>query len=264
MLSRIPEHKSDRLISLQSASVVYDLLTIALGRRGQYEMLSEVQPLSLVDFQAVGGAGGASAGGAGRPGLHTHTHPAPLTGSHVHSGPSSNFGSLLCKMGIRLHNATVEFTSAHFLPVVRKPTGGEFVCKRKQAFLRQFLFQCDFHADPHSPICDINFLVKLVLFYVKYCGITTAHWRLLAQGALSEPGLPARGASSEPGLPGQGASSEPALPARGALSEPGLPGQGASRLPAQGASSEPGLPGHGASSEPALPARGALSEPEEA
>ncbi|XP_028352122.1 tetratricopeptide repeat protein 7B isoform X6 [Physeter macrocephalus] len=41
VLSRIPEHKSDRLISLQSASVVYDLLTVALGRRGQYEMLSE-------------------------------------------------------------------------------------------------------------------------------------------------------------------------------------------------------------------------------
>lgn len=54
VLSRIPEHKSDRLISLQSASVVYDLLTIALGRRGQYEMLSEVQPLSLVDIQVVG------------------------------------------------------------------------------------------------------------------------------------------------------------------------------------------------------------------
>lgn len=42
VLSRIPEHRGDRLISLQSASVVYDLLTIALGRRGQYEMLSEV------------------------------------------------------------------------------------------------------------------------------------------------------------------------------------------------------------------------------
>lgn len=42
VLSRIPEHKNDRIISLQSASVVYDLLTIALGRRGQYEMLSEV------------------------------------------------------------------------------------------------------------------------------------------------------------------------------------------------------------------------------
>uniref|UniRef100_A0A3B3SA69 Tetratricopeptide repeat domain 7B n=1 Tax=Paramormyrops kingsleyae TaxID=1676925 RepID=A0A3B3SA69_9TELE len=41
VLSRIPEHNNDRLISLQSASVVYDLLTIALGRRGQYEMLSE-------------------------------------------------------------------------------------------------------------------------------------------------------------------------------------------------------------------------------
>uniref|UniRef100_A0A8C6YZY5 Tetratricopeptide repeat domain 7B n=1 Tax=Nothoprocta perdicaria TaxID=30464 RepID=A0A8C6YZY5_NOTPE len=41
VLSRIPEHRNDRIISLQSASVVYDLLTIALGRRGQYEMLSE-------------------------------------------------------------------------------------------------------------------------------------------------------------------------------------------------------------------------------
>lgn len=41
VLSRIPEHSADRVISLQSASVVYDLLTIALGRRGQYEMLSE-------------------------------------------------------------------------------------------------------------------------------------------------------------------------------------------------------------------------------
>uniref|UniRef100_A0A674B872 Tetratricopeptide repeat domain 7B n=1 Tax=Salmo trutta TaxID=8032 RepID=A0A674B872_SALTR len=38
VLSRIPEHNSDRIISLQSASVVYDLLTIALGRRGQYEI----------------------------------------------------------------------------------------------------------------------------------------------------------------------------------------------------------------------------------
>ncbi|XP_066532094.1 tetratricopeptide repeat protein 7B isoform X2 [Hoplias malabaricus] len=41
VLSRIPEHSADRVISLQSASVIYDLLTIALGRRGQYEMLSE-------------------------------------------------------------------------------------------------------------------------------------------------------------------------------------------------------------------------------
>ena len=92
----------------------------------------------------------------------------PLTGSHVPSVPSSNFGFPLCKMGISLHNAVVEFTSAYFLPMVHKPTGGEFVCKRRQAFLRQFRFQCDFYADPHSPICDINFLVKLVLFYVKY------------------------------------------------------------------------------------------------
>ena len=105
MLSRIPEHKSDRLISLQSASVVYDLLTIALGRRGQYEMLSEVQPLSLVDFQAVGGAGGVSAGGPGLPGLHTYTHthrrcvhweeladvvlPHTHTHTHTHTPPPS-------------------------------------------------------------------------------------------------------------------------------------------------------------------------------
>ncbi|XP_058847688.1 tetratricopeptide repeat protein 7B isoform X1 [Acipenser ruthenus] len=41
VLSRIPEHNNDRIISLQSSSIVYDLLTIALGRRGQYEMLSE-------------------------------------------------------------------------------------------------------------------------------------------------------------------------------------------------------------------------------
>lgn len=47
VLSRIPEHNNDRIISLQSASVVYDLLTIALGRRGQYEMLSEVRGLPL-------------------------------------------------------------------------------------------------------------------------------------------------------------------------------------------------------------------------
>lgn len=47
VLSRIPEHNNDRIISLQSASVVYDLLTIALGRRGQYEMLSEVNDPSV-------------------------------------------------------------------------------------------------------------------------------------------------------------------------------------------------------------------------
>lgn len=49
VLSRIPEHNNDRIISLQSASVVYDLLTIALGRRGQYEMLSEVS-LNSAEF----------------------------------------------------------------------------------------------------------------------------------------------------------------------------------------------------------------------
>lgn len=48
VLSRIPEHNNDRIISLQSASVVYDLLTIALGRRGQYEMLSEVNNTTIV------------------------------------------------------------------------------------------------------------------------------------------------------------------------------------------------------------------------
>ena len=115
---------------------------------------------------ALGRAGGP--GPATHTHTHTHTHTAPLTGSHVPSGPSSNFGFLLCKMGLRLHNAVVEFTCAQFLLVVHKPTGAEFVCKRKRAFLRQFLFQCDFHTDPHSPTCDINFLVKLVLFYVKY------------------------------------------------------------------------------------------------
>ncbi|XP_043841455.1 LOW QUALITY PROTEIN: tetratricopeptide repeat protein 7B [Dromiciops gliroides] len=41
VLSRIPEHRSDRIISLQSASVVYDLLTIALGEEASIEMLSE-------------------------------------------------------------------------------------------------------------------------------------------------------------------------------------------------------------------------------
>lgn len=76
MLSRIPEHRSDRLISLQSASVVYDLLTIALGRRGQFEMLSEVQPSSPDGFQAVGGAGGLNAGTAEGPGPDPLSPPA--------------------------------------------------------------------------------------------------------------------------------------------------------------------------------------------
>ncbi|CAF91542.1 unnamed protein product [Tetraodon nigroviridis] len=58
VLSRIPEHNNDRIISLQSASVVYDLLTIALGRRGQYEMLSEVcvWPLQLLQTRPHPGA----------------------------------------------------------------------------------------------------------------------------------------------------------------------------------------------------------------
>uniref|UniRef100_A0A7N4PQ92 Tetratricopeptide repeat domain 7A n=1 Tax=Sarcophilus harrisii TaxID=9305 RepID=A0A7N4PQ92_SARHA len=41
VLSRSPEQKEDRVISLQDASTVYDLLSITLGRRGQYVMLSE-------------------------------------------------------------------------------------------------------------------------------------------------------------------------------------------------------------------------------
>ncbi|XP_074061438.1 tetratricopeptide repeat protein 7A isoform X2 [Macrotis lagotis] len=41
VLSRLPEQKQDRAISLQDASVVYDLLSITLGRRGQYVILSE-------------------------------------------------------------------------------------------------------------------------------------------------------------------------------------------------------------------------------
>ncbi|XP_028580685.2 tetratricopeptide repeat protein 7A [Podarcis muralis] len=41
VISRAPEQKDDRAISLQDASAVYDLLTITLGRRGQYVMLSE-------------------------------------------------------------------------------------------------------------------------------------------------------------------------------------------------------------------------------
>ncbi|XP_043998490.1 tetratricopeptide repeat protein 7B-like isoform X2 [Gambusia affinis] len=42
VLSRTPEDSNDRAISLQSASAVYDLLTIVLGKRGQYKMLSEL------------------------------------------------------------------------------------------------------------------------------------------------------------------------------------------------------------------------------
>lgn len=43
MLSRAPEQKEDRAVSLQNAAAIYDLLSITLGRRGQYVMLSEVQ-----------------------------------------------------------------------------------------------------------------------------------------------------------------------------------------------------------------------------
>ncbi|XP_007650326.1 tetratricopeptide repeat protein 7A isoform X1 [Cricetulus griseus] len=41
VLSRAPEQEKDRKVSLQNASAIYDLLSITLGRRGQYVMLSE-------------------------------------------------------------------------------------------------------------------------------------------------------------------------------------------------------------------------------
>ncbi|XP_077193074.1 tetratricopeptide repeat protein 7A isoform X2 [Paroedura picta] len=41
VISRAPDQKDDRAASLQDASAVYDLLSITLGRRGQYVMLSE-------------------------------------------------------------------------------------------------------------------------------------------------------------------------------------------------------------------------------
>lgn len=41
VLSRAPEQEEDRKVSLQNASAIYDLLSITLGRRGQYVMLSE-------------------------------------------------------------------------------------------------------------------------------------------------------------------------------------------------------------------------------
>ncbi|XP_021073379.1 tetratricopeptide repeat protein 7A isoform X2 [Mus pahari] len=41
VLSRAPEQAEDRKVSLQNASAIYDLLSITLGRRGQYAMLSE-------------------------------------------------------------------------------------------------------------------------------------------------------------------------------------------------------------------------------
>ncbi|XP_076990267.1 tetratricopeptide repeat protein 7A isoform X2 [Tamandua tetradactyla] len=41
VLSRTPEQKEDRMVSLRHAAAIYDLLSITLGRRGQYVMLSE-------------------------------------------------------------------------------------------------------------------------------------------------------------------------------------------------------------------------------
>ncbi|NWR88772.1 TTC7A protein, partial [Furnarius figulus] len=41
VISRAPDQRDDRAVSLQDASAVYDLLSITLGRRGQYVMLSE-------------------------------------------------------------------------------------------------------------------------------------------------------------------------------------------------------------------------------
>ncbi|XP_039101869.1 tetratricopeptide repeat protein 7A isoform X1 [Hyaena hyaena] len=41
VLSRAPEQEEDRALSLRNAAAIYDLLSITLGRRGQYVMLSE-------------------------------------------------------------------------------------------------------------------------------------------------------------------------------------------------------------------------------
>uniref|UniRef100_H3ANW1 Tetratricopeptide repeat domain 7A n=1 Tax=Latimeria chalumnae TaxID=7897 RepID=H3ANW1_LATCH len=41
VISRAPDQKDDRIVSLQNASAVYDLLSITMSRRGQYTMLSE-------------------------------------------------------------------------------------------------------------------------------------------------------------------------------------------------------------------------------
>ncbi|NXD75405.1 TTC7A protein, partial [Halcyon senegalensis] len=41
VISRAPEQQDDRAVSLRDASAVYDLLSITLGRRGQYVMLAE-------------------------------------------------------------------------------------------------------------------------------------------------------------------------------------------------------------------------------
>ncbi|XP_004265029.1 tetratricopeptide repeat protein 7A isoform X1 [Orcinus orca] len=41
VVSRAPEQEEDRAVSLRNAAAIYDLLSITLGRRGQYVMLSE-------------------------------------------------------------------------------------------------------------------------------------------------------------------------------------------------------------------------------
>ncbi|XP_035747156.1 tetratricopeptide repeat protein 7A, partial [Egretta garzetta] len=41
VISRAPDQQDDRAVSLRDASAVYDLLSITLGRRGQYVMLSQ-------------------------------------------------------------------------------------------------------------------------------------------------------------------------------------------------------------------------------
>ncbi|XP_056424060.1 tetratricopeptide repeat protein 7A isoform X2 [Hyla sarda] len=41
VISRAPDQKEDRAVSLQNASAVYNLLSITMARRGQYAMLSE-------------------------------------------------------------------------------------------------------------------------------------------------------------------------------------------------------------------------------
>lgn len=137
-------------------------------------MLSEVQPLSLVDFQVVGGAGSESTGKS----CGTRSWPPLCHGSHVTLVPSFNFGFLLCKMGIGLNDQMGECIGSPFLPMVHKPTGYEIVCEGRKAFLKKFLFQCNFHHNQKSPIFDINFLIKQVSSYLKYQCITLVKWRL--------------------------------------------------------------------------------------
>ena len=57
VLSRAPEQEEDRAVSLQNAAAIYDLLSITLGRRGQYVMLSEVQPPPRPSPAATKGSG---------------------------------------------------------------------------------------------------------------------------------------------------------------------------------------------------------------